>query len=130
MDAVLRLAGHHALFARDGDEALEMFDRAQSPFDLIITDHAMVRVSGLDLVRNLREKGFAGEIVVLTAYTGRMEQQQYSQFEVAGIMGKPFDIAELRHWIDCIHGCRNRAFPREYPPGRLRAVDFCWVNHN
>jgi CheY-like chemotaxis protein len=105
---VLQLAGHHSVFARDGDEALEIFDHSTVPFDLIITDHQMVRVSGLDLVRKLRKKGFHGQIVVLTAYAGTIEEQEYRKLEVAGIMEKPFDIAELRRWLECMHACASR----------------------
>jgi two-component system sensor histidine kinase EvgS len=125
--AVLHLSGHKALFAKDGDEALEMFDHAESPFDLIITDHLMVRVSGLDLVRKLRDRGFAGEIVVLTAYAGTIEEEEYKKLEVAGIMEKPFDLAELREWLDCINGGGNPARTGEKAPGKPRAIAFCWL---
>ena len=67
----------------------------------------MVRVSGLDLVRKLRKKGFHGQIVVLTAYAGTIEEQEYRKLEVAGIMEKPFDIAELRRWLECMHAHRG-----------------------
>ena len=127
---VLALAGHHAIFARDGDEALAMFDVARDPFDLIITDHAMVRVSGVDLVRSLRDKGFDGEIVVLTAYAGSIDEREYQKLEIAGIMEKPFDIEELRHWIECIHGCRERSASGEKLPGHLRAIDFCLLRYD
>ncbi len=125
--AVLQLAGHKAVFAKDGDEALEVFDRAQTPFDLIITDHQMVRVSGLDLVRRLRDKGFAGEIVVLTAYAGTIEEDEYRKLEVSGIMEKPFNIAELRAWLDAIHGHREQSRVEENPDGQPRTITFCWL---
>ena len=125
--AVLQLAGHKALFAKDGDEALEMFDSAQTPFDLIITDHQMVRVSGLDLVRKLRDKGFGGEIVVLTAYAGTIEEDEYRKLEVSGIMEKPFNIAELREWLDCIYGSREQSRAAGNPQGQPKAIAFCWL---
>jgi CheY-like chemotaxis protein len=124
---VLQLAGHKAAFAKDGDEALELFDRAQVPFDLIITDHQMVRVSGIDLVRKLRDRGFAGDIVVLTAYAGTIEEEEYRKLEVAGIMEKPFDIAELRQWLDIIHGSHDPSRIQESPDGPPKAIAFCWL---
>lgn len=131
LGVVLALAGHHAVFANDGDVALNLFDSTEVPFDLIITDHAMARVSGLDLVRSLRERGFAGEIVVLTAYAGRIEEEEYRKLEVAGIMGKPFDIAELRQWIDCIHGRgENTSSGGEQPCAPPAAIDFCWLKRH
>jgi CheY-like chemotaxis protein len=124
---VLQLAGHHAVFAKDGDEALDKFDKAAAPFDLIITDHQMVRVSGLDLVRKLRDKGFGGEIVVLTAYAGTLEEEEYRKLEVSGIMEKPFNITELREWLDCIHGNREQSRAAGNPPGRPSTITFCWL---
>ena len=63
----MKLAGHDAHFVTDGGEAMEVIDGAQIPFDLVITNHQMARLSGLDLMRSLEEKGFVGEIIVLTA---------------------------------------------------------------
>lgn len=129
--AVLRLSGHVAHFAQDGDEALEIFEHSDEQFDLIITDHLMVRVSGLDLVRRLRELGFAGQIVVLTAYAGTIEEQEYRKLEVAGIMGKPFDITELRQWLWCIYKSREES--REAAEKHVTApsaISFCWLKHD
>lgn len=131
LDVVLKLAGHHALFAKDGDEALEIFDRTPSSFDLVITDHHMLRLSGLDLVRLLRKRGFAGEIVVLTAYAGTIEENEYRKMEVAGIMEKPFDISDLRQWLECINGCReHRSRTGEKPRCPLGPVDICWLQRD
>jgi CheY-like chemotaxis protein len=126
---VLALDGHHAVFAKDGDEALDVFENAGVTFDLIITDHQMVRVSGLDLVRRLREKGFSGEIVVLTAHAGTIDEEEYKKLEVAGMMEKPFDITELRDWLDCIQECRDAA-AGERPSSPSGTVAFCWLKHD
>ncbi len=107
-----------------------MFDAATTPFDLIITDHQMVRVSGIDLVRRLRDRGFGGEIVVLTAYAGTIEEEEYRKLEVAGIMEKPFNISELRQWLDCIHGRGAQSRTGEQPEGQPRAIAFCWLKPN
>jgi CheY-like chemotaxis protein len=129
LSLVLALAGHHAIFARDGDEALELFEKAQGDFDLIITDHQMVRVSGLDLSRRLREKGFSGEIVVLTAFAGTIDEEEYKKLEVAGIMEKPFDLNELCQWIDCIRESREASPAGENNPDHPKEIAFCWLKH-
>jgi CheY-like chemotaxis protein len=126
---VLALAGHHAIFAKDGDEALDIFQHSNIPFDLIITDHQMVRVSGPELARQLRERGFTGEIAVLTAYAGTLDQQEYERLNVAGIMQKPFDITELTQWIECIHGCREQAHEDEKAMAAAKGIQFCWLKH-
>ena len=119
---VLALAGHHAVFANDGDEALKMVDEGQVAFDLIITDHAMVRVSGLDLVRGLRERGFKGQIVVLTAYAGTIEEDEYKKLQVAGGHGEAVLTSRncATGWIACTDATtirRRTKMPSR--PGRL-----------
>ena len=130
MGVVLSLAGHHTVFAKDGDEALELFEEAPAPLDLIITDHQMERVSGLDLVRGLRNKRFTGNIIVLTAYAGTIEEEEYKKLEVAGIMEKPFDLSELRNWLDRIHEGRLGTTDGDEPSSPPRALDFLWLEHD
>jgi len=62
----LKLAGHDAHFAADGDETIEIIDSAEIRFDLIIINHQIARLAGLDWICILEEKGFVGEIIVLT----------------------------------------------------------------
>jgi len=62
----------------------------------------MFRLSGLDLVRALREKGFGGAIVLLTGYAGTADKEEYRKMEVTAIMEKPFNTAELRQWIESL----------------------------
>src|SRR5437763_16810020 len=54
--------------ACDGWMALMKIGAAAEPFDVIITDHRMPRMNGLDLVRRLRVRQFTGKIIVLSAY--------------------------------------------------------------
>ena len=126
---VLALAGHHAVFAKDGDEALRLFENDETKFDLVLTDHQMFRVSGLDLVRGLRKRGFAGEIVVLTAFAGTIDEEEYKKLEVAGIMEKPFDVKELCQWLECIHESREASLAGDNTPGSRKEVAFCWLKH-
>ncbi len=85
--------------ASDGWEALAKIDAALQPFDIVITDHQMPRVTGLDLVRQLRVRKFAGKIVVLSAFLNENNARAYKALEVDLMIEKPFDIDELRHAI-------------------------------
>jgi CheY-like chemotaxis protein len=63
--------------ARNGWEALMKIGVADRPFDVIITDHRMPRVTGLELVRRLRTKNFGGKILVLSAHLTDEEIRSY-----------------------------------------------------
>ena len=67
----------HYIFARpryeltsacDGDDALARLSAEPDPYDVIITDDKMPHLSGVELVRKLKERGFRGKIMVLSAY--------------------------------------------------------------
>ena len=124
---VLKLAGHHAVLANDAQEALKLYDGASEPFDLIITDHAMPGLSGLELVHKLREKGYKREVLVLSANVDSAAEQKYRNLGVAGIMAKPFDINDLKEWTHCIPVCRERSASGEKPQCILGVTNICWL---
>jgi len=79
--------------AADGEEALERFEG--SDFALVVTDLAMPRRDGLELVRELRRRGSTVPILVLTV---RGEEQEKVRLLDAGAddyVTKPFGVAEL-----------------------------------
>jgi CheY-like chemotaxis protein len=82
--------------ARNGWEALIKIGATSRPFDIIITDHRMPRMTGLDLVRRLRSQNFGGKILVLSAYLSDEVIDQYDQLKVDMMMTKPFDFEELQ----------------------------------
>jgi two-component system OmpR family response regulator len=82
--------------ARNGLEALMKIGAAAKPFDVIITDHRMPRLTGLELVRRLRTKNFGGKILVLSAHLADEEIAAYEELKVDMMMTKPFDFDELQ----------------------------------
>lgn len=82
--------------ASDGWMALMKVGAAAQPFDVIITDHNMRRVNGLELVHRLRERKFAGKIIVLSAHLTKDNIQAYEELQVDMMLAKPFDVEELQ----------------------------------
>ena len=88
--------------ACDGWMALMKIGAAAEPFDVIITDHRMPRVNGLELVRRLRVRKFAGKIIVLSAHLTKENIQAYEELEVDMMLAKPFDVGELQLAMDLL----------------------------
>ena len=88
--------------ACDGWMALMKIGAAAEPFDVIITDHRMPRMTGLDLVRRLRVQKFAGKIIVLSAYLTPENIQAYEELQVDMMFAKPFDAGELQLAMDLL----------------------------
>ena len=85
--------------ACNGEEALAKIAADPKPFDIVITDHNMPRVTGLELVRELRARDFAGKIAVLSAHLTQQNVQAYQELSVDLMLAKPFDLDELRHGV-------------------------------
>jgi len=82
--------------ASDGWMALMKIGAAAEPFDVVITDHNMRRVNGLELVRRLRMRDFSGKIIVLSAHLTDENIRAYEDLKVDMFLAKPFDIEELQ----------------------------------
>jgi DNA-binding NtrC family response regulator len=63
---VLARAGYQVAVAADGQEALQVL--RERPFDLVFADLRMPRLSGLDLLRNIRSMGPEVPVVIVTAF--------------------------------------------------------------
>jgi two-component system response regulator PilR (NtrC family) len=85
--------------AADGWEALIKVAARTQPFDLVITDHRMPRMGGLELVRTLRARNFEGKILVLSAHLSDEDIHAYEQLGVNMMMSKPFDFAEIQNAV-------------------------------
>ncbi len=86
--------------AHDGDDALARLDENGGTYDVIITDQKMPHLSGVELVRELRKRSFAGKIMVLSAHLSSEIREAYEEMDVDIIIDKPFNIRELRLALD------------------------------
>lgn len=82
--------------AANGWEALIKIGATARPFDVVVTDHRMPRMTGLQLVRRLKEKSFGGKILVLSAHLSDEDIRAYEELNVDMMMSKPFDFDELQ----------------------------------
>ena len=82
--------------AKNGWEALIKIGVTDRAFEIVITDHRMPRMTGLQLVRRLRAKNFGGKILVLSAHLSDEVIREYQELGVDMMMTKPFDFEELQ----------------------------------
>lgn len=89
MTIMLGKEGHQVDTSPDGAAALELLGRDVGLFDLLITDHHMPRLNGLELVREVRKLPFAGKIVVFSSELSETVHKQYERLGVDLILPKP-----------------------------------------
>lgn len=92
-------AGYHITVAMDGREGLQIAQQDQP--ELIITDYMMPRMSGLELIRQLRESGYGRPIILATSVPeeGLPERPEYNAY-----IQKPYREAELLAVISRVAG--------------------------
>ena len=88
---VLELEGLQVTEASNGAEALHLF--ALGEFDLVITDFQMPLMAGNELAVNLKRLAPSLPILMVTA-SGRARRD--ADNPVDAMLGKPFDVTELR----------------------------------
>jgi FixJ family two-component response regulator len=79
-------------------------------FDCVIADVHMPGISGLNLVRNLQNRGCMTPVILITALPDRQLDDAAISVGAQGLLRKPFDTKAL---IDCIerslsHECPQR----------------------
>ena len=84
--------GHSVATAEDGRDALGMF--SDQPFDIVVTDVAMPRVSGHELVKELRARSTV-PILVLTVRGEEAEKVRLLDAGADDYVVKPFGVSEL-----------------------------------
>jgi CheY-like chemotaxis protein len=94
----LRPLGHRIEIVNDGERALAKL-AAEPTIDLLITDHTMPRMSGLELVTRLRSTPYQGKVLVLSAHLSRQNRAAYDSLGVDSMLPKPFDVDALRQVI-------------------------------
>lgn len=92
----LKIDGHKVQVVADGPQALASIGVEPDGFDLLITDHSMPGMTGVELIQQLRERSFRGKVMVLSAHLSAEIRAAYEALAVDAMVSKPFDVHELR----------------------------------
>ena len=92
----LEMAGYLCLEAQDGEDARNWLEEGHS-VDLIVTDHQMPRVTGIELVKGIRSQPKTESISIIF-YSGQLTMDLKAQALQAGVnavLEKPFSLTEF-----------------------------------
>ncbi len=98
----LRNNGYEVVTATDGAEAFELAC-SEKP-DIIVTDFQMPVMTGLELVEKIRQNEETKDIpvILLTARSFAVSQEQQEDLRISGCISKPFSPRELLENIEDI----------------------------
>lgn len=106
--ALLEDLGHRVTHTADAGSAVEFARKDPQAFDLLITDYAMPRTSGTELVRRLRE---VCPVIPALIITGYADADKLVEADCVAILEKPFSPEQLK---TALHGT-TRVLRQEQP---------------
>lgn len=83
--------------AKSAEEALSALDKA--PFDLVLSDVRMPGLSGLDLLRRLKEEDSSADVILMTAYASTESAIKALKLGAFDYVTKPFQVDELMNIV-------------------------------
>ncbi len=94
--------GYEVYQAVNGVDALALIEKIE--FDLIVTDHQMPEMTGIEFFREAKklQLGIEGRFLFISGRLGEAEFRQLAGETQAGILFKPFEIKELRSMAEII----------------------------
>ncbi|MBE0543345.1 MAG: response regulator [Verrucomicrobia bacterium] len=111
---VLTHAGYAVDAAEDGVVAWEALNTDN--YDLLITDHNMPKVTGVELVKKLRAVHMALPVILATGTMPTEELDRHPGLQIEATLLKPFTIARLLETVqEVLRVNRSNASPGELP---------------
>jgi CheY-like chemotaxis protein len=99
----LRREGYELLWADSAGAAARIL--AERPVDVLLTDHKMRGVTGLDLIRDVAAQHPETARLLITGWTGELDPEELESLGVRAVITKPWDDAELKAQL---RGCIGR----------------------
>ena len=81
-------------------EALAKLDTGGDQFDVVVVDQKMPDMTGLELVRAIKDRGNPVRVIVLSAQLSPETWAAFQDLGVQAILTKPFDLTQMRQAID------------------------------
>ena len=100
LSARLKREGFAVDSAADGEEGL--YHGRELPFDIAVIDLGLPKLSGMDLVRNLRTEGKKFPILILTARSSWQDKVEGLKHGADDYLVKPFHVEELLARINAL----------------------------
>jgi len=92
----LSRSGHKVDCASNGAEAFEIVRANPAAYDIVISDHHMGEMNGLELSMKLREIKFPGMIAIVSSEINLEVAEEYRRIGVERILYKPVELSDLR----------------------------------
>ncbi|HNY13604.1 MAG TPA: ATP-binding protein, partial [Candidatus Wallbacteria bacterium] len=94
---ILKTFGHNTNFADNGATAVELI--AKEKYDVVLMDVQMPVMDGITAARTVRNAGYKGIIIAMTASTMKGDEQECLNAGMDAYLSKPVDIERLENAV-------------------------------
>jgi DNA-binding NtrC family response regulator len=101
----LSLRGYHVRSAKDGAEALRLI--SESAPDLLILDLVMPEKNGVEVLKALKERDYAGRTIILSGHQNDALLADAWSLEPQEVLEKPIDLERALMAIQLVMVCRE-----------------------
>jgi DNA-binding response OmpR family regulator len=101
---VFVMDGFEVTFVTDGEALVEHLEECRDVGelpDMIVLDHRMPGLCGLDVLEALKANEWPTPVILMTAFGSEVSDAAAS-LGVSAILDKPFDVDVLRTFVDCL----------------------------
>jgi nitrogen-specific signal transduction histidine kinase/CheY-like chemotaxis protein len=102
--AILTRLGYEVATFTDGFEALETIRENPRAFNVLITDHSMPKITGIELAQSLKEAGIDIPVILISGYLAHTMGDEVRDVGISEVMTKPISAHQLTETIGRVLG--------------------------
>jgi PAS domain S-box-containing protein len=99
-ESMLTLMGCKVTVKADSMEALKVFEKRSSEFDLVITDQTMPGMTGLEMARKMIKIKNDIPIILISGYSDEITDEKLRNLGIKSYLMKPFNQREISEAIE------------------------------
>ena len=84
----------------DGNEGLEIYEKHKDKIDIVITDINMPKLSGMDMIEQIRKINYDVPIIITSAFGDEKSLKRIVNLAVDGFVNKPLVLDDLVKVVD------------------------------
>lgn len=96
---MLESLGYSVEIKSDSLEALHEFKGDPEKYDLLVTDHAMPKMMGTELIGQMKKIRPDLKSIIITGYQDSIPKDDIEQYGIADIISKPLILSEFSELI-------------------------------
>ncbi len=106
LKGVLKSAGIHVLEAKDGYEAVKLFEEQKDTIDMVILDMIMPGKKGDEVLRDLRNIKRDVKIIISSGFMTDRQKESLKSYHIDGFLDKPYTARVLLKTIRDLAGAQ------------------------